>query len=108
MDENQSISQPPSLNGENRRDARGRFLNCPGPGAPANKLRARLNKAIKERDITNAVAVLREIMLDPNARTSDRLKAVEIFIGQCGKPPDPIEERIARLETMLAEREQQP
>jgi len=97
------MSEPPILNGETGRDDRGRFVNHPGPGAPPNKHRARLAKAIKGRDITKAVQVLREIMNDPKAKAADRIAAArEMLDRSCGKPVQAdLLERIEGIEQQL-------
>ncbi len=94
----------PSLNGGNGngRDSRGRFAGLPGPGAPPNKLRLRLSKAIKAKDIDRAVNVLRAAMDDPNARHGEKVIAAREMLDRAvGRPAQAeILERIERLEAL--------
>jgi hypothetical protein len=102
----------PFLNGGNGngRDGRGRFAGLPGPGAPANKHRARLAKAIKARDIDKAVKLLRGLLDDTAARPGDRIAAArEILDRAVGRPASSAEseilQRIEALEAAQSERQ---
>jgi hypothetical protein len=106
------MSGEPFLNGGNGngRDSRGRFAGLPGPGAPPNKLRARLNKAIKAKDIDKAVAVLRAAMDDALARPGERIAAAREMLDRgAGKPATFAEleilQRIEALERLVLERQ---
>lgn len=98
----------PSPNGpQTGRDSRGRFGrgNPGGPGNPfaaeVGKRRARLITAIKNRDIDQAVKVMREVM--KAGRDSDRLAAAKLLLDRAIGPivEADLIERLEKLETLL-------
>ena len=98
----------PSTNGANGRDHAGRFArgNTGGPGNPharkIQQIRSALMKAIRPSDIKIAVEKLVEA-----AKAGDRFALAELLDRTIGRAiPMDVEGRLARLETMLAEREQ--
>ena len=83
------MSTAPSPNGGQTardRDPRGRFAkgNSGGPGNPyaaeVGKRRARLIKAIRNKDIDQAVKVMREVMA--GGKDSDRLAAAKLLLDR--------------------------
>jgi hypothetical protein len=98
-----SVSRPLPNGGQTGRDQRGRFAkgNPGGPGNPfaseVGKRRARLMKAITNRDIDQAVKVMREVMT--SGKDSDRLTAARLLLDRA---IGPIVEAdlIARLEQL--------
>ena len=95
--------QPPSANGDNGRDERGRFTNGNG-GGPGNpharqvaKLRAAMIAAVSEQDIEAIVGTLIE-----QAKGGD-VRAAQVVLDRClGKPEAAdILERIEQLEAAL-------
>ena len=80
------MSIAPSPNGgQSGRDPRGRFAK--GNGGPGNpyaaevgKRRARLMKAIRNKDIDQAVKVMREVMA--GGKDSDRLAAAKLLLDR--------------------------
>ena len=82
----------PSANGRQTdgRDPRGRFAagNRGGPGNPfaaeVGKRRARLIKAIRDKDMNQAVKVMREVMAD--GKDSDRLAAAKLLLDRAIGP----------------------
>jgi hypothetical protein len=102
----------PSPNGEQTgRDTRGRFAkgNRGGPGNPfaaeVGKRRARLMKAITDRDVDQAVKVMREVM--KKGKDSDRLAAARLLLERAIGPivEADVLERIESLEAVLRDRQ---
>jgi hypothetical protein len=107
------MSVSPSTNGpQTGRDSCGRFAkgNAGGPGNPyaaeVGKRRARLMKAIRNKDIDQAVKVMREVMAD--GRDSDRLTAAKLLLDRALGPivEADLIERLEALETAMGDREQ--
>ncbi|HET6248399.1 MAG TPA: hypothetical protein VFE47_11925 [Tepidisphaeraceae bacterium] len=92
--------------GDGERAANGRFAagNRVGRGNPLGGVVARkrtaMLKAIRRKDVRQAIATLRAIMSSPTAKDSDRLAAArEVLDRGCGKAaPADYDERIERLE----------
>jgi hypothetical protein len=102
----------PSPNGtQTGRDSRGRFGkgNPGGPGNPyaaeVGKRRARLMKAIRDKDIDQAVKVMREVM--NTGRASDRLAAAKLLLDRALGPAIEVDliERLEQLEAAVAGRQ---
>jgi hypothetical protein len=103
----------PSPNGEQTgRDPRGRFArgNAGGPGNPfaaeVGKRRARLMKAIKVKDIDQAVKVMREVM--SRGKDSDRLAAAKLLLDRAIGPivEADVIERLEHLEAVFNDRQE--
>ena len=94
------------------RDPRGRFAkgNSGGPGNPyaaeVGKRRARLMKAIRNKDIDQAVKVMREVMA--GGKDSDRLAAAKLLLDRALGPivEADLLERLEQLEAALQGRQQ--
>jgi hypothetical protein len=108
MNENASQADP-SPNGPQTvrgRDPRGRFAkgNGGGPGNPyaseVGKRRARLIKAIRGKDVDQAVRVMRDVMA--NGKDSDRLAAAKLLLDRALGPivEADLVERLEQLEAM--------
>ena len=90
------------------RDPRGRFAkgNRGGPGNPfaaeVGKRRARLMKAIKAKDIDQAVKVMREVMT--SGKNGDRLTAAKLLLDRALGPivEADLLERLEQLEAALS------
>lgn len=102
----------PTPNGpQTGRDPSGRFSkgNSGGPGNPyaaeVGKRRARLMKAIKDKDIDQAVKVLREVMT--SGKDSDRLTAAKLLLDRALGPivEADLVDRLEQLERTLREQE---
>ncbi len=107
------MSTSPSPNGgQTAHDARGRFAkgNAGGPGNPyaseVGKRRAKLMKAIKDKDIDQAVKVMREVMA--GGKDSDRLAAAKLLLDRALGPivEADLLERLEQLEAVLQGRQQ--
>jgi hypothetical protein len=107
------MSTEPSPNGgQSGRDPRGRFAkgNAGGPGNPyaaeVGKRRARLMKAIRNKDIDQAVKVMREVMA--GGKDSDRLAAAKLLLDRALGPivEADLLERLEQLEAVLQGRQQ--
>ena len=109
------MSTAPSPNGGQTapdRDPRGRFAkgNSGGPGNPyaaeVGKRRARLIKAIRNKDIDQAVKVMREVMA--GGKDSDRLAAAKLLLDRALGPivEADLLERLEQLEAALQGRQQ--
>lgn len=93
------------------RDAGGRFArgNGGGPGNPfaseVGKRRARLMKEIRAKDISQAVKVMREVMV--GGKDSDRLAAARLLLDRAIGPivEADLIARIENLETRLTGRQ---
>lgn len=101
------MTNSPSPNGSNGRDATGRFSkgNRGGPGNPyakrAGELRAAIYEAVTEEDLRQVIQALLT-----QAKTGDIAAAKELLNRLLGKP-EPID-LIARLETLEANVTEKP
>ena len=100
------MNEQPSLNGSNGRGHNGRFLpgNPGGVGNPhakkINQIRAALFSAIRPADIKLAVQ-----KLVASAKAGDRHALAELLDRVLGKAiPADVEERVAELERLVAEK----
>lgn len=99
---------PPFENGGNgkpERDERGRFQNFAGPGARPRQFKARLDRALKLKDIDRCVKVLRQIRDNAKAKPADRMRAIEIILDRMmGRVCDvTTEQRLAQMEELMQE-----
>jgi hypothetical protein len=103
------MSDRPSTNGEQKaadgRGPNGRFAPGwkGGPGNPfaaeVGKLRARLFKAARAKDVDQALKTIREIM--SKGKDSDRLTAARLLLDRLLGPPLELD-LIERIETLEA------
>lgn len=90
------MSDPPSTNGtQTERDQRGRFAkgNSGGPGNPfandVGKLRARLYRVLRGKDVDQAIKTIREIM--GKGKDSDRLTAARLLLDRALGPSEAVD-----------------
>jgi hypothetical protein len=87
------------------RSAGGRFVKgtAPGPGNPhaalVGKLRARLYKVIKAKDVDAAIATIRDIMADGKGKAADRLTAAKLLLDRAIGDPSHVLEMFLRTES---------
>jgi hypothetical protein len=103
------MSKPPSPNGSNGRDSRGRFSkgNAGGPGNPyaaqAGRWRAKLAASITDQDIAAVVRALIKA-----AKAGEAWAVREFFDRTLGRPVEAdLIERLEALEAAAGERERQ-
>lgn len=112
MSETVSNGNPIGPSSGDGRGPNGRFAkgNAGGPGNPnlatLNRHRHAMLKGVNGRDIRRAMQTMIKIMDDPEAKDSDRLQAAKLLLDRVlGTPAQAdVEERISRLEQLLAER----